>query len=154
MDPWLLFLLGCALVGIAVCLRLHALRPADKSMPPGRPLASSATVTVTARRPRRRIEPIIGSLHLTAEQRDEIQRAFDERYRQQHIWPDIKLEAFVDLVTTARPSRPVLVYFAQKRVVLQFAAECGLPWLAEMIHQKGQSLATSATEVRQQERTA
>lgn len=82
---------------------------------------------------RDRCNPIVANLSLSPIECEIICEYFDQFYTDQNIWADIKLESFVEMIRNARSRNNVPVFFAQKRPLLEFAADAGLPWLAEMI---------------------
>lgn len=85
------------------------------------------------RRPLRPLpDPVVAKLQLTRAQRQTILRCYDEQYTKAHVWPDIKLQAFIDMLL-AKPNGDVTVFFAQKRILKDFAAEHQLDWLTDML---------------------
>lgn len=84
-------------------------------------------------RPRDRQSKPLVQLQLTVTQRAIIADRYKSAYTDQGVWPDIKLEAFIQDVTEDPPIEPVPVYFAQRLELLKFAELNGLPWLTDMI---------------------
>lgn len=77
-------------------------------------------------------DPVVAKLQLTKAQRQTILRCYDEQYTKACVWPDIKLQAFIDMLL-AKPNGEVTVFFAQKRILNDFAAEHQLDWLSDML---------------------
>lgn len=93
----------------------------------------SETQPPVDRRPLRPLpDPIAARLQLSIAQRQTILRCYDEQYTKASVWPDIKLMAFIDMLL-AKPSGEVTVFFAQKRILTEFAQEHQLDWLADML---------------------
>jgi hypothetical protein len=78
-------------------------------------------------------------IELTTDQKREFLDCYQRQYTDQHVWPDIKLEAFACDVQSWRPGRPITVYFAQRRLVREFAAQNGLKWLTEQLMRESRS---------------
>lgn len=79
-------------------------------------------------------QPIVARLQLTLTQKSLILDRFRMLYADVGKRPDIKLEAFVEMVEDSQSAAAVPLYFAQKRTVLAFAREAELPWLADQIN--------------------
>jgi hypothetical protein len=85
------------------------------------------------RRPLRPLpDPIAARLQLSIAERQTILRCYDDQYTKASVWADIKLQAFIDMLL-AKPSGEVTVFFAQKRILNEFAQEHQLDWLADML---------------------
>jgi hypothetical protein len=78
-------------------------------------------------------------IRLTSDQKSELLDCYHRQYTDQHVWPDIKLEAFACDVQSWRPGRAITVYFAQRRLVREFAAQNGLKWLTEQLMRESRS---------------
>jgi hypothetical protein len=79
--------------------------------------------------------PVVARLQLTQTQKSLILDRFKKLYADAGKRPDIKLEAFAEMVEQSRSPAPLIpLYFAQKRLVLAFAREAELPWLADQIN--------------------
>ena len=78
-------------------------------------------------------QPIVARLQLTLTQKSLILDRFRMLYADAGKRPDIKLEAFAEMVEQSRSTSEFPLYFAQKRLVLAFAREAKLPWLADQI---------------------
>lgn len=72
-------------------------------------------------------------LQLTPIEREIIVAHFDQQYTDRGMWADIKLESFVEMIREGRPTESVPVFFAQRRVIREFAHEHGLLWLYDML---------------------
>lgn len=101
----------------------------------------------THRPSHRQSKPVV-NLQLTFTQRSLIRDRYKSAYTDQGVWPDIKLEAFMEFVMAERPASTVPVYFAQRMEVLKFAELNGLPWLVDMI--RSETLRTMSPEVETQ----
>ncbi len=128
MNPLVLW--GIILLAIGgFCLLIYSLTRAASDCVPIKPDPASTI----DRRPLRPLpDPIVAKLQLTRAQRQTILRCYDEQYTKARVWPDIKLEAFIDMLL-ANPSGDVTVFFAQKRILNEFAQEHQLDWLADML---------------------
>lgn len=85
---------------------------------------------------RRQRDSIVAKLHLSRAEREAIIEAYRDAFTDSGVWPDIKLEAFLELVSTTPASAPVPVFFAQKRIVLAFAQSNNLVWLQQLIERE------------------
>lgn len=90
--------------------------------------------------PRRTVPPpIVARLQLTQTQKSLIVDRFRTLYTNVTRYPDIKIEAFIEMVELSRSPSPLIpLYFAQKLVVMAFAREAELPWLTDQINRGGQ----------------
>lgn len=77
--------------------------------------------------------PIVARLKLTQTQKTLILERFRELYAKAGKLPDIKLQAFAVMVEDSQSTTALPLYFAQKRLVLAFARDAELPWLADQI---------------------
>ncbi len=138
MNPLLLW--GLVLLAIGgFCLLIYSLTRAASDCVPMQP---ASTID---RRPLRPLpDPVVARLQLTAAQRQTILRCYDDQYTKASVWPDIKLQAFIDMLL-AKPSGEVTVFYAQKRILNEFAQEHQLDWLSDML--KPQNAVRSMTPV-------
>lgn len=89
-------------------------------------------------------DPVVAQLQLSTAQRQTILRCYDDQYTKASVWADIKLQAFIDMLL-AKPSGDVTVFYAQKRILNEFAQEHQLDWLSDML--KPQNAVRSMTPV-------
>lgn len=82
---------------------------------------------------RRAERSAVQRLQLTPIEREIIVAHFDQQYTDRGMWADIKLESFVEMIREGRPTESVPVFFAQRRVIREFAHEHGLLWLYDML---------------------
>lgn len=127
---WVALLIFCGIglgIFVARCLRAECV-----------PYRQPVIVSIESRshRPSRRPDPVVAKLELTRPEREAIVEAYREAFTDSGVWPDIKLEAFLELVSMTPPSVPVPLYFAQKRIVLEFAQTHRLQWLRMLIERE------------------
>jgi hypothetical protein len=125
---------GCLLLGLPTAKQVG---PLAETPPDADPVYGDASMMLPLKR---RIDPIVCTLPLTSSQRTVILNRYDEAYTQSGVWADIKLQCFIDLILSIPPSQPVPVFYAQKRILLAFAADHRMPWLQDAI-ERGSRLA-------------
>jgi hypothetical protein len=132
-----LFLTGFLLIaaGAFWSIRNDLIRDVDDSAIEG----VQPEVTCAPPGPRAFPKDLTLRVSLTLEQKRELLDCYHRQYTEQHVWPDIKLEAFACDVQNWRPGRVITVYFAQRRIVREFANQNSLPWLAEQLVRESRS---------------
>ncbi len=117
-------------IGLGVLLS-RLLRSAVESCTPPDPVIVS--IRVRSRRP----DPVVAMLPLSRAERQVVLDTYRAAFVDAGVWPDIKLEAFMDLIhETMNTLKPVPVFFAQKRILLAFAHDHNLHWLKILIEQQ------------------
>jgi len=130
----LMFVMALLLLGSLLWALMHDTHcPNPFDADDGRPQELEELDAMSGRGPCRSEDPWIIQIRLGIEERNLIQQCFYAEFPPGNDYPDIKLQAFFEMVRDASADDLIPVYRAQLRTVREFARTHRLPWLIELL---------------------